>query len=478
MLDDARDESVPLTRSAQVAVIGSGPAGATLALALSRYADVLVIESGGLEDDPETARLYEGESIGIDYSLVDTRARRLGGSSHLWSGWCTPFDPLDFAERPWVEHSGWPFGTETLAPYYADAAHLLNLNNAVFDAAGTLSRIGVAAPRLDPLETVLSLWRFGLPTARFGESSTIRAMTAAQVHVLCHASVVDIRLDSSHSQVRELVVRSTDGREGRISADFVVIACGGIETPRILLNCRSQVSYGIGNAHDNVGRFFMEHPHAELASVPPIDDDWYECATRKGIDVAQHPFILAFGVPPARQIEERILNARAHFYLPPTGSGPMARLGVFMEQAPDPDSRITLGRARDRLGMLRARLNWKLGKLDEYSAQRTGALLATQLKRMGVQHERIEPPYFANRKAVTYTSHHIGTTRMTNDRERGVVDSSCRVHDIDNLFVAGSSVFPTASWANPTFTIVALALRLAAHLRELIAPEAKRDMLQ
>jgi choline dehydrogenase-like flavoprotein len=138
---------------------------------------------------------------------------------------------------------------------------------------------------------------------------------------------------------------------------------------------------------------------------------------------------------------------------------------IDLEQAPDPESRITLAEDRDSLGLRRAKANWKLGELERRTAKRFISYIAADFARLGIGRCRVEP-WLQNDSlpiadALNETYHYIGTTRMADDPREGVVDSNCAVHGMKNLYVAGSSVFPTAGQANPTFTLVALALRLA-----------------
>ena len=142
-----------------------------------------------------------------------------------------------------------------------------------------------------------------------------------------------------------------------------------------------------------------------------------------------------------------------------------------MEQAPNPDSRVTLGQDRDRLGCRRPVLQWRTSAVDKSTAHRAHAILGEEISRSGIGRMtsamgREADPWPA---AVRGARHHMGTTRMHVDPRRGVVDADCRVHGIANLYVAGSSVFPTSGAANPTLTIVALALRLARHLQDRLA---------
>ena len=132
------------------------------------------------------------------------------------------------------------------------------------------------------------------------------------------------------------------------------------------------------------------------------------------------------------------------------------------EQSPNPDSRIALIDKRDALGMPRVKLNWRLSELDTYSVLRTLELFAQELGRSDLGRLRIGtfPETFH------YGNHHMGTTRMSDDPRQGVVDAHCCVHGMTNLYVAGSSVFATSGASTPTLTIVALALRLAKHVKE------------
>src|ERR1022692_3466702 len=230
MILDTRDENVTLNRAARIVIVGAGPAGMTLARELGVLSDVLVIESGGFESDADQMALLAGECVGMDYPLTETRARQFGGSSALWAGYCAVFDPHDFSTRSWAPGSGWPFGVESLLPYYAKTAEALNLGEPDFDARKIAELAGVAFP-LDNESVVPTVWRFGAPTKRFGESLRDEFETSSNITTLIYANVVDVRLDAEHSAVTELVIRTLSGREGRVSADVFVFACGGIETP-------------------------------------------------------------------------------------------------------------------------------------------------------------------------------------------------------------------------------------------------------
>jgi choline dehydrogenase-like flavoprotein len=148
---------------------------------------------------------------------------------------------------------------------------------------------------------------------------------------------------------------------------------------------------------------------------------------------------------------------------------PLDRLKVTatIDPAPNPDSRVTLGTDLDRLGQRRVQLDWRLSPIDKRSVRRTVELLAAELGQAGLGRVQVmvdESPRSWPTDLVG-AWHHIGTTRMSHNPRLGVVDANCRVHGVSNLFVAGSSVFPTAGSGTPTLLIVALALRLAEHLK-------------
>jgi len=466
MILDARDEDVSLNRSAQIAIVGAGPSGLVLARELADVASVVVIESGGFGVDERLDALQAGDCIGIDYPLTETRTRQFGGSLALWAGYCATFDPHDLVRRDWVPGSGWPFGHEAIEPFYEKVAGLLNLGEPNFDAGDIASRAGTSFP-FENERIVPTVWRFGTPTLRIAEHLREEFESLANFTTLTHANVVDIRLDAEHSMVNELVVRTLGGREGRIVADIFVLAGGGIETPRILLNANTQVSHGLGNSNDMVGRCFMEHPHLTIASLALHDTRLFDGWIERGRYDDDRQFLSCMGLSAQTQEELKVLNARGHVYRTPAmRADEPPKVGIFMEQAPNPNSRVTLSERRDSVGMRRIRLDWQLTDLDWKTYEETARLFAEEFERIGAGRRLgSRQPSTRDVSAVLHSNHHLGTTRMSTDEADGVVDPNCRVHDYRNLYIAGGSVFPTVSWANPTFTLISLIYRLAGYLR-------------
>ena len=507
MFIDARTLADRTLFKSDIAVIGGGPAGITLARGFAnRATEVCLIEAGGLEPDTATQALYQGENAGIEYPLSSSRLHWFGGSSNHWGGYCRPLDPIDFEGRDWVPHSGWPFGIEELAPYYPLASEIVEIAPAHFaDQAYWQKATEEVLP--DPVTGRMQVRyvHFSPPT-RFGSRYGPELERASNIEVLLHANVVNIAATAGARAVTHLGIRTLNGRNHQVQAKVYVLASGGLENARLLLSSNDVVQTGLGNQNDLVGRFFMEHPHlsgfgeavfAELKRLPKV--------YRERVVVDGRAVKAAFN-PSARFLRERrllnatfmlglagqysredasdsersvahtdMLKAARHFLADESGSidaevppplGYWLGMGCACEQVPNPDSRVMLAEDRDALGLRRIRLDWRLTEQDRRSLVEHMRSLAMELGALGIGRmllkiadDGVWP------EKVSGGSHHMGTTRMHDDPKRGVVDRNARVHGVDNLYIAGSSVFPTAGAANPTLTLVALTLRLADHLR-------------
>lgn len=462
MFFDALDPTVALSRSADVVIVGAGPAALTIAGLLGPLTDVLLVEAGSLHASAGAMDSLTGTTSGLPYPLAETRARQFGGATSIWAGYCALFDALDFEDRPGVRGVGWPIDAGELTRHYGRAAELLNLDDAGFDAE-RFRTPGIDNPvRCDPKRFQASVWRFGSPKADFAVSHHPGIDTSRSVHVLLSTCVIDIEVARSGASVTQLKVRSATGRTGTIQGRCFILAAGGIETARLLLASRSRYREGVANASDMVGRGFMEHPHLTLEGIEMRDDldlaEW----TGPSHDASGAPFARLLGMSERSQRSEHLLNARAHLFRTPAMAAEASpRLGVFFEQSPDPDSRVTLGNSLDRFGMPRVNLHWTIAQGDRRSHQAVTVAVAEELVRIGCA--RATGP-FALSPQILHSNHQLGTTRMSAQPESGVVDSNCRAHDLTNLYIAGGSVFPSTSWANPTMTVLALSLRLGQHL--------------
>lgn len=480
MLTDLENLPEGTSVDADVCIVGAGPAGISLALRLRDSGlSVLLLEAGGEAFDADDHALYEAEveceaSDRVEEMLTETRARYLGGSSNLWAGWCRPFEPEDFEVRSWVPYSGWPFDRAALDPYYDAATPLVE----VVPFQPTAAWEGSSRPPLplDRAHLETRIWQFSGPT-RFGTAYRADLEAATDVQVVLHANLVGVQ--RTGDTVDALEVRTLGGRQALARASTFVLACGGSENARLML------ALGLGN--ELTGRFWMEHPHIRAAMELQIVGDLglYSGGVVDEVLGAKCRGLLA--VPGEVQAREALLNQAVMLrdvdeveqdasslavsgWLEHTlGQVPHVTTGFGLcEQIPNPDSRITLSDATDALGMPRIHLDWRLMEEDWRSIHRSMELVAEGLGAVGIGRGRMQIAMASPWDPLSWGAHHMGATRMATSPEEGVVDANCRVHGLDNLYVAGSSVFPTGGAANPTLTIVAMSLRLADHLREVL----------
>ncbi len=535
MIEEFTDTGDRAVFDTEVCIVGSGAAGLTLARRLASLGiDVCVLESGGPDYEKPLQNLGTGESIGFPYYLLEqSRLRLFGGTTAVWGGRVAQLDPIDFEARPWIEYSGWPFGKQTLAPYYAEALRALDLE--VTEGDETLwDRLKLRNPGFDPTELRTAFFQFDEQFERFTVRRCADLVASTKVRILLRATALDIRANAEGSAIEAIQIGNLQGGRGLVRARTFVLAAGGLETPRLLLASTGADPRGLGNREDLVGRFFMEHPHARAGRVLPKKlwrllhllprshrkDGHRYAAVLRGSELLQQresilnsSFTLSVRPHPGRRMppgkwlfktlkwkvphdhrgrsvwwtHRRMKLARAEWmgvqrrWLRATTN----RRGLYVvtraEQAPNPDSRVTLSEKRDALGMRQIALAWRFLEVDKRTLEVTMAALDRELRRLSLG--AVEPsawladkdvpweidPLISNHPVGGY--HHMGTTRMAASPKRGVVDADCRVHGLGNLYIAGSSVFPTSGWGNPTLTILALALRLGDHLgRKLSSP--------
>lgn len=547
MIDSSRDVPDGSTLDCDVCVIGAGPAGITLALSLEKAGrSVLLLEAGQMNRAGPAQAMYAGEvNEPLRHLPLDqARYRQLGGTSALWGGRCIPYDDIDFEARPWVPHSGWPFGRSELDPYYRRAHEWLECGAFDYRSASVLG--AAAGPMLpgfaDGAIDTGSLERWSPPT-HFGKAHRKAMQASRGLRVLMEAVAVELHTDAAGGQVTGVTVRHAGGRDGgrgfRVQPREVVLCGGGLETTRLLMTSRQGRQQGIGAASGWLGRGYMSHVHGVIAKLrfdmpqpvvsgyeqdthgvfvrrrlwvsertqrelellnvymlldrPLIDDPSHGSAVLSAAFLAkklfqrqrdastlgsgkyavywQHLRNVLAGSPQVvsvlpRFARGRFLHKRRLPSLTVDSRSNNFHLYFQAEQVPDRSAGLVLLNERDALGQQRLRLDFKVQPQDIDAIWRTHELLARELRAQRLGELVFEPAAreaLANVKAVL--GHHIGTTRLAADPRHGVVDPQLRVHGVRNLHVASASVLPTSSHANPTLTVVALALRLADHLQ-------------
>jgi choline dehydrogenase-like flavoprotein len=495
---DARTLPAGTVLITDLAIIGGGPAGIALALALADSGhDILLLESGGMAFDAKAQSLYAGSQTGVAYTALDGgRLRFLGGSSNHWGGWCRPMDAIDFETRAFLPHSGWPIARSDLEPYFARAQTLVEAGPWLYDSADSV--MAANGP-------VLPLGKGGVYTSWFQFSKTRDSIyptyfghrygddlkRATKITPLLQANVIAVRLAPDASRVDHLDVATLSGNRLTVKPRYTVLAVGAMENARLLLASNDVMKNGVGNQNDLVGRFFADHPiPGNVATLVTFDGTlapYYVNNTNlPNGAILRAVFSPNAGFARAKGVVGSLTTVENPVKLDELGTAAVVAtaeaLGVDasnarafslhagMELAPDPDRRLTLSEARDALGMPRLKLDMRIADSDFAHYRQTLAELGRQL--LAVRAGMIRLNYSARHEwlaAMDWGNHHMGTTRMSDDPKNGVVDAQGQVFGVPNLFVAGSSVFPTYGSSNPTLNLLALTLRLGDHLKKAMA---------
>jgi choline dehydrogenase-like flavoprotein len=550
---------------ADLAVVGAGPAGIVTALEVANAGfDVVLVESGERRYRPEIQRLADAAAWDPHRHAPMSMAtrRQVGGASVIWGGRCVPFDPVDFEPRSSVRDSSWPLTYGELLPFFQRACDWLRCGRAVFDAR-EIEHLAckTLVPGLGDGDTrASSLERWSLPT-NFGREYASRLKQSGRIRLVTGLSCTEVVRSPGDSHVELLEARTLDGKGVRIRARRYVIACGGLETTRLLLaSRRGPRDEGLGNHSGHLGRWYMGHLEGVVANVrftTPSRDTIYGYEqdadgvyvrrrlsfSREFILEEQLPNIVAWlaNPPPADPTHDSGPLSFAYLALAsslgpllapdaqrrsltgddvpgapyaPTKKGPVhahlqnilrelgptARFvggfgyrrfiarrrvpGFFIrnsanvyplqyhgEHLPNADSRVTLADERDAVGMPRLRIDLRFSPEDIDGVIRAHRCWDAYLRSSGCG--RLE--YLAEDVEAAIGEqagggfHQMGTTRMSVRQADGVVTPQLAVHGFDDLFVASSSAFVTASQANSTFMVIVLALRLADHLRSALA---------
>lgn len=524
MLIDGRGIADSATIDADICIVGTGAAGIAMAHELADCGlRICLLETGGKDPEPDLESLSEGENDGDDCVDLTSRQRSLGGATHLWGGNSAPFDEIDFESRDWVDATGWPIPESDLSFYYPSTQQLCQLGPCNYqttfwdDYSEDFARRRVPLSGDDVRQKV-----FQRMTLRFGDFYQQKlSVPDSRLSVIHHSTCQKLQVSNDGCRVQSVEAATMDGNRFQVAAQRFVLAAG-IENSRLLLLSTDVCSNGIGNQADNVGRYFMLHlnfPGGILRTTPEDRDlSLYGVPLDLGDKAKQTTRVFA-GFQPSRnmQRDRRLLNYVA-FAGPLTVMAPhypfllnmagldaatspslmhrAARAGLrrlridtphwmssrdshpglygirnWVEQAPRRANRLTLGQSRDAFGQPRIRARWSVGRQEKETIKQSHEILANAFHQsgLGVLDSALPPADAPWPSHLAHASHFMGETRMSRDPLDGVVNEDCQVHGVDNLFMAGGSVFPTGGATMATYNLVTLALRLSDHLQNTAA---------
>ncbi len=528
MIIDIRTLPDGTVLDSDICIIGGGAAAIAMAMQFAgKRLKVCILECGSLNLDKQNQALADGTRSGIPYfELTETSFRLLGGNTFRWGARTSPLKEIDFAPRSWVPRSGWPMTRAELDPYYERVFDLIGLHRPFAYEGDVWRPFDVSPPAFEPKLLQYCAFQFG-KNVLLGEVYRSSLAQAQNLSVYLNATAQNIRCNAQGNSVEGVDVATLAGSRYAARSRNFILACGGIENPRLLLASSGVQPGGLCNEHDLVGRYFMEHPTVSAGTI--VAKDWQSLHDYFSPGLVSGRLVeTGVSLSPTLQEAKQCLNAIARTNLVVTQDATQAlreivwnlryrrmphqlkwysdnkwlsqRLGaiardpfgivanmalhamgkpkrfkvdsVFLElrteQEPNPDSRVTLSDSRDAFGQRRAHVHWAMTARDKHTMRVAAQTFGDELARLGLgvltiadwlgSDDLIFPPNMVG------GHHHMGTTRMSTDPRLGVVDANCKTHSLDNLYIAGSSVFPTVGYVNPTSTILALALRLAEHL--------------
>lgn len=485
--------------SASVCIVGSGPAGVTLAWQLQNIGVKNVILIEGSRDVgtgsnyyrqtwADKTLLYEGEVGGLfphnepQFPILPftgssgawERERCFGGTSAHWGGQSRPLDPVTFEGVG--NYTAWPISYAELSPYYAEAAKFNKLYSDDFTAGYWANVLTAKVPSLSDFDTCMYQFMgnsyLNSATRQFPDGKTIGETS---VNVILNATLLDIK--HTNGNVNVLSVASMNDNnppapltQFTIKASIYVMAMGAVANARQLLLANID--------NDNIGRYFMCHPlvqsYIDGGPAPIYVSGQFltsaeqqllsgNTPTGRWSDPTTGVTVTGRFSPSANTIRQQKIGS-CWFWGNSGGSG------FYFEQAPNPDSRVTLSTKTDKVfGQPQAKITWLLSDDDQHTYEQVTALYTKAVKTINPSLSVSCIPWEQIKSRVVINGHHLGTTRMSSTAKDGVVDKNLRSHDLQNLYVVGSSVWPSAGISNPTFTIIALSIRLAKHLTQTLA---------
>jgi hypothetical protein len=467
MISDLNKLDIKDISDVDYCIIGSGPAGITLALELERAGkNILLMEAGDVQWTKESTDCYKGVNSGDQYfDLAFTRQRFFGGTSNHWTGWCRNLDESDFSSGK-ISGVNWPISKKDLDPYLQKSCEILEVDSN-FANESLSTEFGVEAQQFN----------FS-PPVRFGQKYKNRIEKSNSIHLILNANLTDLIYDNT--RVYEAMFHSYTGNNFISKAKIFVLATGGIENSRLLLWFNKKNQIKLIDDRSPLGKYWMEHPHFYIGKAF-LDRRWenaylgLDAPTRRSLGILNAGIrIEGLGDEGATALIKDIMCVA-----PDLGKkiGNLfeknlvcaAEIRGAWEQVPNIDSAIQISENQfDSFGIPRPLLNWKKTSFDIETISKTlqqinAWVLFENMGRFKFNNWLLTEGPFPD-SIETGGHHHLGGTRMGTNISDGVVDINLKVFNKENLYILGSSVFPTGGHANPTLTILQLAMRLSSHL--------------
>lgn len=428
--------------------------------------------------------IYSGEIAGwIQESqpeyLITSRQRAYGGTTNIWSGWCWPLEKMDMEERRIRKGFQWPISYKDMERYFQQAQEFCGLSSYQYESPDfwvkELKDRRIAKMDLDGTSFRTRMLYFNPSTIYEYYAKDFHSSPHIDIYTNAHCLTINWeKVGQNDIIVKDLTVSSiVNGKptkNKKIRAKKYIIAAGCFETTRILINS------DLDKVNPYIGKNFMEHPYLWVASefkfnqIPEAIKNFY--FPKHPIPLPSQVGIIPAIVPIESFIEKHgIGNFRVLLGGAPHIPG---TINISWEQMPNLESRISLSNMsqKDIFGQRRLKIENKISDTDRktliYAIKSTVSLLSTlgYGKDFKTPDFNMDPWSWEAPWRIVPGNHPMGTTSMSSSTENGVVNSDCKVHGTKNLYIASSSVFPTAGYANSTFTLIALALRLGDHIAE------------
>lgn len=499
---------------ADICIVGTGVAAYTMLSSLVHTnLKIIVVERGGIQPDPDESLDKECLINGHVFTgHQDGRRFGLGGTSLSWGGQALPLHDFDFDQKEWVKYSGWPISPADITPFIPAAEAIMQVDPVPYDT-DVFSLRSLASLHSDSGQVQFHFSKWS-PAPNFKPGWLKKYASHPQIQVITHARALSLHFDEETKSVSKLYILNPEGKQGVISAAQYVLAAGGLENPCLLLASPTMP------VNPWIGKMFQDHPTAQVATVKP--KDLHRLQRYFGyFFLGKTRMLPRISLTQSAVLHHKILSATAFIqFIPPGGSffenlketyrsisrghvptartmmktlasmrhigslfavakayvadryafvpGGVPRLTMMIEQSPDPQSQIVLSTTKDKAGQPIPEIYWHFGEDTIRTFKTYCSILESEFDRLDIG--KIEWDSWVHQDDETIRQHlqdayhHMGTTRMSATHDTGVVNTDCRMHDVQNVYIAGSSVFPTSGHSNPTLTFMALALRLSQNL--------------